>query len=411
MENKRALTFIFIALLLDFTGIGLIAPVMPQLIESVSGGTTSDAAVIGGWMGFAYAMMQFLIAPIMGALSDRYGRRPVLLLSLLGLGIDNLTLSWAPTLLWLFVGRAIAGAMGASFTAAYAYVADVTPPEKRAASFGMLGAAFGLGFMLGPAIGGLVADMGPRMPFVIAAGLSLANTVFGYFALPESLKVENRRKFEWGRANAIGTLKQIVKYKQLTPLLIALLIFYIAGQVMPSTWSYFTVERFEWEPKQIGFSLAFIGLLAGVVQGLLVGRIVKWLGQRGAILVGVMLYVGSLLALSFAAEPWQLYAFAVPYMFGGVAGPTLTALISTLIPVNQQGELQGATSALLSVASVISPVMMTTVFSFFTRGGPGNGHYFPGAAFVLAAALLVVGGVLIAVTLPGVKRGEVESTN
>ncbi|MEL7006105.1 MAG: TCR/Tet family MFS transporter, partial [Bacteroidota bacterium] len=263
MANKKsgALIFIFITLLIDVTGLGIIIPVLPDLIIELTGVTTSDAAAIGGWLIFSFAIMQFLFSPVLGGLSDQYGRRPIILLSLFGFGIDYLFLGFAPTIGWLFVGRFIAGIMGASFTTASAYIADVSSAEDRSKNFGIIGAAFGLGFIIGPSLGGILGVYGSRVPFYAAAILTLVNWLYGYFILPESLKKENRRPFSWKRANPVGTLLQLKKYPVIIGMIASLLLIYIASHATQSTWAYYTKEKFGWNPAWIGYSLTFVGIM------------------------------------------------------------------------------------------------------------------------------------------------------
>jgi MFS transporter, DHA1 family, tetracycline resistance protein len=389
MQNRKAaIGFIFITLLIDVTGLGLIIPVMPKLIEDLL--QTSDiskASQYGGWLTFAYAFIQFLFAPVLGNLSDKYGRRPVLLLSLLGFGIDYLFLSFAPSIGWLFVGRIIAGITGASFTTASAYIADISTNENRAQNFGMIGAAFGLGFILGPMIGGLLGELGARVPFFVAAGLALLNCAYGYFVLPESLSKENRRHFEWKRANPIGSLLQLRKYPSVAGLIISLILIYIAGHAVQSNWSYFNIERFGWSPKMIGISLGIVGLLVGGVQGGLVRVINPRIGNEKSIYVGLGLYALGLLLFAFATEGWMMFVFLIPYCLGGIAGPALQSIISGHVPPNEQGELQGALTSLMSATSIVGPLVMTNLFAYFThKEAP---VYFPGAAFFLGALLMI----------------------
>ncbi|BFG71807.1 tetracycline resistance MFS efflux pump [Sediminibacterium sp. KACHI17] len=389
MQNRKAaIGFIFITLLIDVTGLGLIIPVMPKLIEDLL--QTSDiskASQYGGWLTFAYAFIQFLFAPVLGNLSDKYGRRPVLLLSLLGFGIDYLFLSFAPSIGWLFVGRIIAGITGASFTTASAYIADISTNENRAQNFGMIGAAFGLGFILGPMIGGLLGELGARVPFFVAAGLALLNCAYGYFVLPESLSKENRRPFEWKRANPIGSLLQLRKYPSVAGLIISLILIYIAGHAVQSNWSYFNIERFGWSPKMIGISLGIVGLLVGGVQGGLVRVINPRIGNEKSIYVGLGLYALGLLLFAFATEGWMMFVFLIPYCLGGIAGPALQSIISGHVPPNEQGELQGALTSLMSATSIVGPLVMTNLFAYFThKEAP---VYFPGAAFFLGALLMI----------------------
>jgi len=389
MQNRKAaIGFIFITLLIDVTGLGLIIPVMPKLIEDLL--QTSDiskASQYGGWLTFAYAFTQFLFAPVLGNLSDKYGRRPVLLFSLLGFGIDYLFLSFAPSIGWLFVGRVIAGVTGASFTTASAYIADISTNENRAQNFGMIGAAFGLGFILGPMIGGLLGELGARVPFFVAAGLALLNCTYGYFVLPESLSKENRRGFEWRRANPVGSLLQLKKYPAVAGLIISMILIYIAGHAVQSNWSFFNIERFGWSPKMIGISLGIVGLLVGGVQGGLVRVVNPRIGNEKSIYVGLGLYALGLLLFAFATEGWMMFVFLIPYCLGGIAGPALQSIISGHVPPNEQGELQGALTSLMSATSIIGPPLMTNLFAYFThKEAP---VYFPGAAFFLGAVLMM----------------------
>jgi len=382
MQNRKAaIGFIFITLLIDVTGLGLIIPVMPKLIEDLL--QTSDiskASQYGGWLTFAYAFVQFLFAPVLGNLSDKYGRRPVLLFSLLGFGIDYLFLSFAPTIGWLFIGRVIAGITGASFTTASAYIADISTPENRAQNFG-------LGFILGPMIGGLLGELGARVPFFVAAGLALLNCAYGYFVLPESLSKENRRNFEWRRANPVGSLLQLKKYPAVAGLIISMILIYIAGHAVQSNWSFFNIERFGWSPKMIGISLGIVGLLVGGVQGGLVRVINPRIGNEKSVYVGLGLYALGLVLFAFATEGWMMFVFLIPYCLGGIAGPALQSIISGHVPPNEQGELQGALTSLMSATSIIGPPLMTNLFAYFThKEAP---VYFPGAAFFLGALLMI----------------------
>ncbi|SDM42704.1 MFS transporter, DHA1 family, tetracycline resistance protein [Catalinimonas alkaloidigena] len=390
--RKAALGFIFVTLLIDVIGLGIIAPVLPTLITELIHDDLSQAATYGGWLLFAYAFMQFLCAPVVGGLSDRYGRRPVLLASLFGFGVDYLFLAFAPTIGWLFIGRIVAGVMGASFTTASAYIADVSPPEKRAQNFGMIGAAFGVGFVIGPVLGGVLGQYGSRIPFLAAAGLTFLNFLYGYFILPESLTAENRRAFRWKRANPIGSLQQARRYPVLMGLLASLVLIYLAAHAPQSTWSYFTMERFGWSEAQVGFSLGALGLLVGVVQGFLTRFTIPKLGMKRSIFVGFAFYMLGFLLFSFATQGWQMYIFLVPYALGGISGPALQGLLSTQVPANEQGELQGALTSLISVTSILGPPLMTNLFAYFT--GDQAPFYFPGAPFLMGAVLIVLSIVL-----------------
>jgi DHA1 family tetracycline resistance protein-like MFS transporter len=392
-SRKAAISFIFITLLIDVTGLGLIIPVIPKLIETLTGGNISDASRWGGWLTFAYAVMQFLFAPVLGNLSDQYGRRPVLLFSLLGFGVDYLLVAFAPTIGWLFVGRLIAGITGASFTTAAAYIADISTDENRAQNFGMIGAAFGLGFIIGPVIGGLLGEYGARVPFLVAAGLSLLNALYGYFVLPESLPKEARRRFQWKRANPLGSLLHIRKYPAIGGLVFSLVLVYIAGHAVQSNWTFFTIERFGWSEKLIGISLGFVGLLTAIVQGGLIRFINPRLGNEKSVYVGLALYCIGLLLFAFASQSWMMFVFLVPYCLGGIAGPALQAIISGNVPSNEQGELQGALTSLMSATSIVGPLLMTNLFAYFTQ--PGATVHFAGAPFFLGS-LLMAGSTLIA---------------
>lgn len=392
-SRKAAISFIFITLLIDVTGLGLIIPVMPNLIENLTGGDISDASKWGGWLTFAYAITQFLFSPVLGNLSDRWGRRPVLLLSLLGFGIDYVFLALAPTIGWLFLGRLIAGITGASFTTASAYIADISTDANRAQNFGMIGAAFGLGFIIGPVIGGLLGEYGPRVPFVVAAALSLLNALYGFFVLPESLPKESRRRFEWRRANPLGSLRQLWKYPAISGLIFSLVLVYIAAHAVQSNWTFFTIEKFGWSEKLIGISLGAVGLLTAIVQGGLIRYINPKLGNERSVYVGLALYGLGLLLFAFASQSWMMFAFLIPYCFGGIAGPALQSIISGNVPANEQGELQGALTSLISATSIIGPPLMTNLFAYFTK--PDAPVQFAGAPFLLGA-LLMVGSSLIA---------------
>ncbi len=396
-NRKPALGFIFITLLIDVTGLGIIIPVMPKLILELSEGTLSEAASFGGWLVSVYAIMQFICSPVMGGLSDRYGRRPVLLFSLLGFGLNYLFMAFAPTLGWLFLGRIIAGAMGASFTTAGAYIADISTPEKRAQNFGMIGAAFGLGFIIGPVIGGLLGSYGSRVPFMVAAVLTLLNVLYGYFVLPESLSRENRRAFEWKRANPVGTLRNLFRYKVIAGLFISLAFVYIASHAVQSNWSYYTIEKFVWDERAIGISLGVVGLVSAIIQGGLIRLIIPALGQERSVYVGISLYALGLLLFGLATEGWMMYAFTVVYCLGGIAGPALQGIMSGLVPPNEQGELQGGFTSLMSITSIIGPPLMNNVFAWFTNGQ--HAYYFPGAAMVLGAVLMLISSVLARRTL------------
>jgi len=398
-SRQAAIGFIFVTILIDTIGFGIIIPVLPDLIMELTHGTTSEAARIGGWLLFAFAIVQFLFAPVLGGLSDRFGRRPILLGSLFGFGLDYIFLALAPTIGWLFVGRIIAGALGASFTTAGAYIADISTPEKRGENFGVMGAAFGLGFIIGPAIGGLLGSFGFRIPFLAAAGLSLLNWLYGFFILPESLAPENRRGFDWKRANPVGSLLSLKRYPVVLGLVASLVLIYIAAHAVQSNWAYYTIEKFKWGPTMIGISLAAVGLLIAIVQGGLIRIIIPAWGQKNSLYVGLLLYSIGFFLFAIATESWMMFAFLIPYCLGGIAGPALQGIISAQVPPNGQGELQGALTSLMSVTSIIGPLLMTQLFSAFT--GDSAPYYFPGAPMVMAGILTLISLVLAMRALAG----------
>ena len=402
-DRKAALGFIFITLLIDITGLGIIIPVLPKLIEELIHGNISIASRYGGWLTFAYAIMQFLFSPFLGNLSDKYGRRPVLLFSLFGFGVDYVFLSFAPTIGWLFVGRIIAGITGASYTTATAYIADISAPQDRAKNFGLVGAAFGLGFIIGPVIGGLLGQYGSRVPFLTAAGLTFLNFFYGFFVLPESLPPENRRRFDWKRANPFGAFKHLKKYPAVAALSVSFFLLYMAGQAVQSVWSFFGIERFAWSEKIIGISLGIVGLLVGLVQGVLIRYINPKLGNTKSIYIGFGMYALGLVLFACATEGWMMFVFLIPYCLGGISGPALQAIITGHVPANEQGELQGALTSLISATAIISPVIMTSLFAHFTL--KSTSLYFPGAPFALGAVFMVAAGVVAYNVLSKEKEG------
>jgi len=390
-KSKYALNFIFLTLLIDITGLGIIIPVMPKLIGQLTGEGLSVASEYGGWLTFAYAFMQFIFAPILGNLSDKYGRRPVLLLSLLGFGIDYLFLAFAPSIFWLFVGRIIAGIAGASMTTAMAYIADVSAPEKRAQNFGIVGAAFGLGFIIGPVLGGVLGQFGTRIPFFAAAGLALLNFLYGYFILPESLTKENRRPFNFKTANAWASLARLKRYPKVLSLAGALVLVYLASYALQSVWTYYNMYKFGWTEALVGYSLGFVGITIAVVQGGLIRIIIPKLGQERSLYIGLALYSFGYILFAFASESWMMFAFMIPYSLGGIAGPALQGIMSNQVPPNEQGELQGTLTGLMSLTAIFGPLLMTHLFSAFT----GKQAYieFPGAPFLVGAVLLLASSI------------------
>ena len=391
-KKEAALGFIFITLLIDIIGFGIIIPILPQLIQNLTHGTVSEASRYGGLLIFAYSLMQFVCSPIIGNLSDQFGRRPVLLCSLFGFGIDYLFLAFAPSIGWLFVGRMIAGLTGASITTGSAYISDISTPEKKAQNFGMIGAAFGLGFIIGPVLGGQLAHFGIRWPFIGAACLSLINWLYGFFILPESLAKENRRRFEWKRANPVGSLKLLNKYPVISGLVISITLIYVASHSVQTTWSYYTIEKFGWSPTMIGYSLGVVGVCVAIVQGLLIRRIIPRLGQEKSVYTGLALYAIGFTLFAYASQTWMMYAFTAVYCLGGIAMPSIQGIISTHVPPNEQGELQGALTSLMSATSIIGPLIMTNVFSYFTSTAAPI--HFAGAPFIVSAVLTIISSVL-----------------
>ena len=390
--RKAAIGFIFVTMLIDVIGWGIIIPVMPQLLEKMIHGNISQAAKWQGWLLFAFAFAQFLFSPVLGNLSDRYGRRPIILISLFGFAIDYLFLSFAPNIGWFFVGRVIAGITGASFTTATAYIADISTNENRAKNFGMIGAAFGVGFMVGPMIGGLLGNFGPRVPFIAAAVLCFLNWLWGYFILPESLPKDRRRPFDWARANPVGSLLMFRRYKGIAELVGSLILVYIAAHAIQSNWAFFLTERFKWSPGLIGTSLGVVGLMVGLVQGGLTRVVNPWLGNEKSVYVGLSLYSLGMLLFAFATQSWMIFVFLIPYCLGGIAGPALQSIITSHVPSNEQGELQGGLTSLMSVTTIVGPLIMTNLFAYFT--GPKAPVHYPGAPFILGAILLVISTIL-----------------
>jgi DHA1 family tetracycline resistance protein-like MFS transporter len=400
--RSAALGFIFVTVLIDVIGFGIIIPVLPQLIQDLTGGDMSEASRYGGWLMFTYAFMQFLFAPILGNLSDRYGRRSIILISLLGFGLDYLLLAWAPNITWLFIARVLSGITGASITTASAYIADISTPEKRAQNFGMIGAAFGLGFIIGPMIGGVLGKYGDRIPFLFAAGLTLVNWLYGMFILPESLPAEKRRKFEWSKANPVGSLLHLKKYPAVAGLIISLTLIYIGAHAVQSTWSYYTMEKFKWDSAMVGYSLAFVGLMIAIVQGGLIRVAIPKLGQSKALFTGLVMYTIGMVCFAFSGSTAFMFASCFVYCLGGIAGPALQGIISSHVPSNEQGELQGALTSLMSATSIVGPPVMTNLFSFFSKS---DGQlYFPGAPFIAGAIFFLISTIITFRSLQAEKK-------
>ncbi len=394
MTARRASVVLVLSVVfVDMLGIGLAFPILPRLIQHFVHGDFSRASWIFGLISAAYALMQFLLAPLLGALSDRFGRRPIILLALLGMGINYLAMAVAPSLAWLVVGRLIAGAMGATFSTANAYLADVTPPEKRAQSFGLVGAAFGFGFITGPALGGFLGDIDLRLPFLVASALSFANLGFGYFMLPESLARENRRSFSFARANSVGALAEVGRYPAVLGLLIVFLLATFANRVAETTWVLFTSYRFHWSGAQVGFSLAMVGVMFVIGQGGLVRIIVPRIGEQRAVRLGLVVSALGISLYGIVPQGWMIYPVMVIGLFGWtMAQPALMALMSRASPANEQGLLQGAVASMNSLTAVVAPPVWTSVFAYFVSArAPAivPGASFFGSALVFFFALVL----------------------
>lgn len=384
--GKFAVIFVFITVFIDMVGFGLVMPVLPRLIEEVSGSDLAGASIWGGWLFFAYGGMQFLFGPAIGNLSDAVGRRPVLLISVFGLAIDYLLTGFAPNMLWLFVGRIFAGICGASYTTANAYLADITKPEDRARVFGLMGAAFGLGFVIGPAIGGLLGEFGPRVPFFVAAGLSILNFIYGWFVLPETLAPENRRAFSLARSNPVGALKVFANYRGVVPLSAVMFLYFLATSVYPAIWAFWGIAAFGWSEATVGLSLAAFGLVTAVVQGGLTGPVVKWLGERNAAVFGLVMAVVALIGYGLAPGLTVVLVLIVIHAPEGFVHPALTAMMSHEAPEDAQGEIQGGIASLQSIGMLMGTLLFAQVFGWFMQ--PNAIIVSPSVAYFLAAIIL-----------------------
>ena len=385
MTSRSALVFIFVTVTINMVGLGIVIPVMPELIMELSGEGISRAAVYSGWLMFFYALMQFLFAPIVSSLSDRFGRRPVLLVSLFVFGIDHLIMAFAPSIAWLILGRLLAGITGATFTTANAYISDVSAPQDRAKNFGLVGAAFGLGFIIGPVIGGVLGEYGPRVPFFASAGLALLNVTYGFVVLRETLRPEARRPFSIRRANPAGTLLAVRHHPALLGLFGVVLLYQTAHFANQSTWTYYTMRKFAWSESEVGYSLGAFGLMIAFVQGGLIRVVIPRLGEPRAVILGFSLMSSAFVGFAFAPSSWILIACIVPWALGEIALPALRGIMANAVPDNAQGELQGALTSMASLAAIFAPLLMTRIFAFFTsEGAPIE---FSGAPFLVAAFL------------------------
>jgi MFS transporter, DHA1 family, tetracycline resistance protein len=385
--------FILVTILIDAIGFGLIMPVLPQLLMRVGRIELSDAIGIGAWMGLAIAVASFISAPILGNLSDRFGRRPVLLISLGGLAADYLLLAVANTLPLVFLGRVLSGAFGGSYSTAMAAISDITPPDERAKTFGLVSAAFGIGFVLGPAIGGLLGEYGDRAPFIVAAAMAGLNFLYGLIVFPETLKPENRRPYRWVRANPLGALKVLRGIPGMTGVAIVLLLWQIASLVYPMTWSFYVIAQFGWSTKLIGISLAAVGITIATSQIFITGPAVKKFGERDAATIGLIVAIGGFVTYALINESWMAFAAMVFIALQGLVQPSLMAMLSRRATPETQGEVQGISSMALGLGSIVAPLVLTTPMAFFTSADAPV--YFPGAPFVIAAGFGALALVLL----------------
>jgi MFS transporter, DHA1 family, tetracycline resistance protein len=388
LKAQPRMGFIFVTLFLDVVGLGIIIPVLPKLIETLMQNDLGSASSMYGILIAVYALMQFLFAPVLGSLSDQFGRRPVILISLLGGGIDYLVMGFAPSIEWLLVGRVISGLTSANFTAVSAYIADVSPPEKRAQNFGMLGAAFGLGFIVGPAIGGLLGNVGLRVPFFVVAGISLLNTLYGFFVLPESLAPQNRRRFDWKRGNPVGSLLDIRRYPTVLSLAFVIFLSGLGQNILQSIWVLYTGFRYNWGPGEVGISLAVVGFSALLVQIFLIGRIVTRLGEARALIFGLIISIISFTLYGLAPFGWMFYVIPFFGALSFVANPSAQAIVSKSILPSEQGAVQGSLTSILSLTGIIGPLIATSVFRYFIS--PEAPVILPGAPFFLGAIFTLI---------------------
>jgi DHA1 family tetracycline resistance protein-like MFS transporter len=404
---RRGLFLVFMILFLDVIGIAIIMPVLPVYLEQLTGGSVSDAALDGGWLLVVYAIMQFLFAPFLGNLSDRFGRRPILLLSVLTFAIDNLICALATSFWMLFIGRMLAGLSGGSFATCSAYIADISTEENRAKNFGLIGIAFGVGFTVGPVIGGFLGEFGPRVPFYGAAAVSFLNFVAACFLLPETLDAKNRRAFEWKRANPLGALKQMRNYPGIGWISAVLFLFWLAHAVYPAVWSFVSTYRFGWSEGQIGLSLGIYGIGAAAVMALLLPKIVPVLGEWKTAVVGLCFSVAGLTGYAFAWQGWMVYAVIVLTVMENVADPPLRSIAAGKVPPSAQGELQGALTSLSSITTIVGPLIFTQLFGYFTKAdAPVT---FAGAPFLMAAVFILLATIVFLLrvrTSKSVSAGE-----
>ncbi|MFN6131067.1 MAG: TCR/Tet family MFS transporter [Planctomycetota bacterium] len=404
LPGKAGIPFILIAVLLDVLSLGVVIPVLAKLVKELLNDSTADAAAYVGWFGTVWAFMQFFSSPLMGALSDRFGRRPVLLISAFGLGIDYLLMAMAPNLTWLFIGRVLTGITAASFSTASADIADVTPPENRSAAFGIFGAAFGLGFILGPALGGYLGNIDLRLPFWVSAALTLANATYGYFILPESLPPEKRSPFRWSRANPLGSLQLLRSQSGLLAMAAILFCYQLAHHVFSSVFVLYTDERFGWDAGMVGFALSTVGVLNFIVQGLLIRPAVRTLGEKALVFIGLLGGIIGFVAYAIVVNGRAFYAATILFASMGFFNASIQGLMSKRIEPSEQGQLSGANSSLNGISGMIGPALFATVFQYTID--TDSRWYWPGAPFALAAAILGIGLFLASLTISGVGKKQ-----
>ena len=392
MTSRLSNTFVLLTVVIDAMGIGLMMPIMPDLIREIEGGDIAGAAIWGGVLATVFATMLFLFGPLVGSLSDRFGRRPVLLTALIAMGCAKLLMALAGTIWMLLAGRIVAGIAAATQSTASAYMADISHPDEKAKNFGRIGAAFGVGFVFGPALGGALAEFGTRAPFYAAAFLAFSNALLGLFVMRETVDQSRRRRFEWRRANPLGALIAMSRLKGLQQLLWVFFLYQVALAVYPATWPFFTAERYGWSPQTIGISLAFFGLTYALVQGTLVQPSIKQFGHRGTVLLGLLLEVGVMIILALITVGWIALIFTPMAAVAAIGHPAIQGIMSRKIPDDAQGELQGVLASLGAISMIVAPLAMTRVFAHFS--GPDAPVYFPGAAFLLAAALMLIATVV-----------------
>lgn len=396
-QTKTAgINFILVTVLIDAISFGIVIPVFPDLIKTMQGCDDGAAAVISAWLMAVFAIAQFVFSPVQGSLSDRFGRRPILLASLFGFGLDYILLAFAPSIEWLFVGRIIAGILGASYTTALAYVADISTEENKAKNYGKLGAAFGLGFILGPGIGGALGELDLKLPFILGAVLSLVNWLYGYFILPESRKPENINRFEKKSFIPGISLVQAVKYKTILGLMLSFFLLYLAAQAVMTNWSFYTIHKFDWGKTQIGISITVVGLMVAFVQGFLVRIVNPKLGNHRSVTLGLLLYAVGMLGFGLAPAGWVMLLSIIPYCLGGINGPAMQAMMSNHVPANEQGKLQGVITSMQSLTSILGPIIMGGLFDYFTSEG---NPYIPGAAFIAGTVLILTAWVIAIVSM------------